>query len=265
MLLQSQPLNPELSKKFEASNKEIEAMTEQNISSQYIGELFDDIFDRVRTKKKASLKTRLDGKKRLFNDGFYDLKRTIRNHMKWHVAMEKLYPWAGFSGMIRVMQTHLYHYVLYEKKFGHSTDEWRAYKIKTAKETIKLLNRIKKPDEYLNRRREEIKTKYPKYQSLITKYKNGGSGSSGDFIAQGNGWVGMEAGKDPREGYFEFINGRFELANSPNQCETDRLLSELRQYHKELDASYKKAETDSDRDFERLLQLLKENMYSWWD
>jgi len=37
----------------------------------------------------------------------------------------------------------------------------------------------------------------------------------------------MESGKDPRKGYFEFADGRFELAESPDQTETDRLLMEL--------------------------------------
>jgi hypothetical protein len=58
--------------------------------------------------------------------------------------------------------------------------------------------------------------------------KDGGSFHSGEFVAQGNGWAGMESGKDPREEYFEFVNGKFELAESPDQAETDRAIAELR-------------------------------------
>ena len=65
--------------------------------------------------------------------------------------------------------------------------------------------------------------------------------------------------------YFEFVNGRFELVNSPDQAETDRLLAELSKYHEEIKNAYKQTEADSDNDFERLGQLLKENLYSWWD
>ena len=62
-----------------------------------------------------------------------------------------------------------------------------------------------------------------------------------------------------------FFNGKFELNNSPDQTETERLLAELEKYHKEIDNAYRQAEADSDSDFERLGKLLKENLYSWWD
>ena len=88
---------------------------------------------------------------------------------------------------------------------------------------------------------------------------------SGDFIAQGNGWAGKESGENPRSGYFEFVNGKFQLAESTDKNETDRLLAELEKYHEELTNAYKQANVDSDEDFERLGQLLKENLYSWWD
>ena len=100
---------------------------------------------------------------------------------------------------------------------------------------------------------------------MITEYGTGGTCCSGDFVAQGGGWAGEESGKDPRAGYFEFVNGRFELADSPDQHETVRLLKELREYHKEIHNAYKQAEIDSDEDFERLSWLMKENLYSWWD
>jgi len=112
---------------------------------------------------------------------------------------------------------------------------------------------------------DAVDQKYPEYKSLITKYKYGGTSVSGDFVRQGDGWVGMEAGKGPRRGYFEFINDRFEAIKSPDQNETDKILAELDKYYIEIDDAYKQAEFDSDNDFDRLNQLLKENLYSWWD
>ena len=60
-------------------------------------------------------------------------------------------------------------------------------------------------------------------------------------------------------------NGKFELTASPNKAETDKLLAQLEEYHKDITAAYRQAEVDSDEDFERLNNLLKENLYSWWD
>jgi len=265
MLLRSQPLNAKISEKLAVSSKvERESMTERNILSQHIGRMFDDMLD-VRKKRKIKFKTRLDWQWHRIKDVFYDVKHTVRNHVKWHKALKELRPWEGFNGLLIVMQTHLRDYILCEQKYGHSEEEFKKHKINTAKETITLLERMKEPDEYLHRRRKEVEIKYPRYKSLITKYKTGGTGSSGDFIAQGNGWVGEEAGKNPRKGYFEFVTGRFELAESPDQHETDRLLAQIDEYNKEISNAYIQAEADSDKDFEKLGQLLKENLYSWWD
>ena len=124
---------------------------------------------------------------------------------------------------------------------------------------------MNEPDVYYDKRRQEVESRYPEYKGLLTEYKNGGSSYCGDFIAQGNGWAGKESGENPQAGYFEFVNGRFQLAESPDKNETDRLLTELENYHVELANAYKQAEIDSEKDFEHLGQLLKENLYSWWD
>ena len=263
MLLRSQPLNEEISRKLESKSKaEIDSMTEENIKSQNIGHMFDDLLEGNR---KIGLKRRFKWKWRRIKEKYSDIKYTVCNHFKWRKIMNELRPWEGFDGLLKVMQTHLNNYIETEEKYGISAAEYKEQKIATAKETVELLERMRKPDEYSFRRREEVDSKYPKYKQLITIYKYGGTGSSGDFIAQGSGWVGKESGKDPREGYFEFINGKFELVTSPDQIETDRLLDELKKYHDETTAAYLLAETDSDKDFERLKQLLKENLYSWWD
>jgi len=161
---------------------------------------------------------------------------------------------------------HLRDYIETEEKYGHSAKEYKEKKIAVAEETLKILGHIKDPENYYRRRRKTVEAKYPKYKYLITRYADGSTSLNGDFVAYGNGWVGRESEKDPREGYFEFVAGRFVQAESPCKTDTDRLLAELDAYHAELNHAYKRAESDSDRDFERLgMLLLKENLFSWWD
>jgi len=262
--MRSQPLDPKYSKKFEQHDKDIENITEENIISQRIGELFDDWeFDRA--KRKVSFKTWICWKHRKIKEFYYNSKYTVRNHFIWHKTIKSLRPWEGFSGLINVMQTHLRDYIETEEKYGHSEEKFKQNKIATAKETVELLERMNEPDDYSIRCRNKVDAKYPDYKSLITKYENGSTSSSGRFIAQGNGWTGMESGKHPREGYFEFIDGIFELEVSPDQNETDMLINELKMYNEAVSAAYMHAETDSNEDFDRLGQLLKDNLYSWWD
>jgi len=265
MLIKSQPLDPKAYKKLGLDDiGQHKEYSEKKIQSQYIGKISDNLLDRSE-KRRFGFKRRLGLKWREIKDTWHDTKHTVRNHFKWRKTMRSIRPWEGFDGLICVMQTHLCEYIATEEKYGHSLDKYKNHKIATAKETVELLERMKDPDAYLGRRREKVKIKYPKYKSLITKYENGGISSSGDFVAQGNGWVGIDAGKDPRKGYFEFVDGKFELVNSPHQIETDRLLTEITKYHEEISNTYIEAENDSDNDFEMLCQLLKENLYSWWD
>ena len=263
MLIRSQPLDSQYSEKYKSQLEESEEMTERNIQSQRIGQLFDDMdFD---SECSFCFKRWIIWKYRDVRDFYYDSKYAIRNYRIWRKTINSLRPWDGFSGLISVMQTHLKDYIETEEKYGHSARDFKNQKIASAKETVELLERMKEPHEYTSRRRAEVDAKYPEYKSLITEYKNGGVSSSGRFVALGQGWVGMESGRNPREGYFEFVNGIFELTTSPDQHETDRLLDELRKYNESIDAAYMLAEIDSDKDFERLSVLLKENLYSWWD
>ena len=171
--------------------------------------------------------------------------------------------WEGFDGLISVIQTHLKDYAETEEKYGNVTDECKKQKLNSVKETIILLERMRGPHGYFIRRFDEVEAKYPKYQYLIVEYMNGDVDSGGGFIVQGNGWAGMTDEKTT--GYFEFVNGKLEMTDSPDQCETDRLVNELQEYYTELEAVGTKADTDSDNDFEQLNRLLKENLYSWWD
>ena len=259
---QSQPLDPKISKKFESETKyESELITKKKIKAQRIGKMFDDIYE----ERKFSLMTLIKWKWWNIKDWFSNFKYTIRNHIKWHKTMRALRPWAGFDGLIHVMQTHLKDYAETEKQYGHATEEYKNQKIESVRETITLLERMQDPHEYTSRRRNEVEAKYPKYESLITEYEDGGGCYSGYFVAQSGGWTGIESGKNPRIGYFEFVQDQFELADSPDQRETDRLLEELQEYRKEIGIAYEQAETDSDNDFENLGLLLKENLYTWWD
>ena len=258
MLLKSQPLNAETSRKFKTNVKN----EFENIRSQHIGKMFDDVCDENR---KVEWRVWIDWKWSDLKNAFYCIKNVIQNHVKWHKTLKKLHPWEGFDGLISVIQTHLTHYVLYEEKYGHAEDEYKKQKIAAAKETIDLLDQIKDPHDYFDKYRKKIEAEYPDYKSLVTEYHEGGTSYSGRFVAQGKGWAGMESGENPCEGYFEFLDGKFELVDSPNQNETNRLLSEIKTYTQEIDTAYKLAEVDSDKDFEKLGQLLKENLYSWWD
>jgi len=267
MLKGSQPLDPNVCKKLglkENNGCEDDIYSDRNIKSQHIGEMFDDLFSFGR-KHGVSLKTRFAWKRRDIAGRFHDIKYAVRNRIKWRKTLNILRPWEGFDGLFLVMQTHLADYISTEEECGHSHREYKNRKIATAKETVELLSRMREPDEYLHRRREEVEAKYPRYKSLITEYHSGALSSCGDFVAQGKGFSGKESGRNPREGYFEFVDGVFELTDSPDQGETDRLLAELSKYHEDLGDAYRQAEADSDRDFERLGHLLKDNLYSWWD
>jgi hypothetical protein len=225
MLINSQPIDPKFYEKLGLNKSDDFRNSDKNeIKSQHIGKMFDDFFDDSR-KQKIDLMTRLRWKKRRMKDKALDVKHTIRNHFKWHKTMKSLRSWEGFSGLIRVMQTHLSDYIDTESKYGHSLEEYKNQKIATVKETLEILERMKEPDEYISKCHDEVKIKYPNYDYLVSKYENGDTGFSGKFIAQGNGWAGRESGKNPRKGYFEFVNGRFELQDSPNQDETDRILA----------------------------------------
>ena len=253
----SQPLDPKISEKFKSDDYN---EAERKIKAQRIGKMFDDMDDR-----KISIFRRISWFWSDVKGVFYDMKYAVRNHFKWRKTVNKLLPWEGFAGLIDVIQTHLRDYIDTEEKYGHSEAEYKKNKIATAKETVEILERMKEPMEYSRRLRDEVDVRYPDYKYLITEYESGSVSYSGDFAAQGSGWAGKESGKDPREGYFEFTDGSFELSASPDQNETNRVLAELMKYYEETQNAYIQAKADSDKDFDRLAELLKENLYTWWD
>ena len=226
--------------------------------------MFDDLIEESNNRK-IPLSTRLHWKWRAITDFYYNTKYAIRNHFKWRKTINSIRPWEGHSGLIAVMQTHLADYIETEEKYGHAEENYKKNKIATAKEALEILMRMKESDNYLDKRRNEVESRYPDYKSLNTRYESGGSCSSGEFIEQGKGWAGIESGNDPRKGYFEFIEGKFELTQSPDQETTDRLLAQIEKHSEDLEKAYERANVDFESDVDRLGQLFKENLYSWWD
>jgi len=254
MLIHSQPLDSKVSKRLGISDAG-KSYDKKVVKEQYIGDMFGRLSNR---KCDKCIKTRLRWKWYRIKEAYRNITWAIRNHIKWGKTMLRLRSWEGFDGMLTAMITHLRDYIRMEEKYGHAVEEYKNNKIATAKETVKLLTRMRDPDGYWIRLTDAVEKRYPEYKNLVEEYEDGGVSYSGDYTSQGNGWVGSG-------GYFEFVNGQFERVDSPNQDETDRLIAEIKQYHEEMDNAYKQAEIDSEKDFERLSLLLKENLYSWWD
>ena len=261
MLSRSHPINPKSYKKLKLDDtrKNEKEPAPDKIKSQRMGSMFDDINDH-----KISMKDRLGWKIRDIKHKYYDAKNTIRNHIRWHKTLSEIRPWEGFDGLFNVMITHLKDYALNEEKYSNTEEDCKQHIISTVKETIGILEHMREHD-YSSDRRNEVDERYPDYKGIVTHYENGSVGYSGRFVPQGAGWAGIESGSDPRSGYFEFINGRYELTASPDQTETDRILAEIGRYDTEVTQAYEQAEIDSINDFERLNQLLKDNLYSWWN
>ena len=265
MLTHSQPLDLEISEKMglNKTNEKMES-SEKNIKKQYIGKMFEDLLEESE-KRRIPISTRIHWKWQAITDFYYDTKYAIRNYFKWRKTIRSLRPWEGHSGLITIMVTHLTDYIETEEKYGHAEENYKRNKIATAKEALEILNRMKEADNYEDIRLNEVRSRYPDYKSIITEYESGGSCSSGDFIQQGKGWAGIEAGSDPQRGYFEFIDGRIKLTKSPDQTETDRLIAQIEKHEEELKNAYEQANIDFEADVDRLGQLFKENLYSWWD
>lgn len=260
MLIQSQPLDPEFF--GEIDEKTSKSRKESPIVSQRMGYMFDKLFEEDR---KIKLSTRISWMWRRVTDLYYNIKWSIRNHIRWHRALSSIRPWDGCDGMITVMKEHLQDYLLTEVKYGHSHPEYKKAKMDSVRDTVNLLERMRDSHAYLSRRQDAVESHYPKYLYMITEHEDGSVSYSGDFIDYDAGFVGTESGSNPQEGYFELIDGRFELVYGNDLDEVARLLNQIKSYYKERQEAYDLAQQDSDNDFEKLKQLLQDNMYSWWD
>jgi len=210
MLIQSQPIDPKYSERLNQNPESLDYSNDK-IKNQSIGKMFESL---LKDNRKIGIGIRFYWLWRDFTNLFYDIKWAIRNHYKWYKTIINLRPWEGFHGLITVMQTHLKDYVEIEEKYGHAEEEYKKNKISTAIETLEILERMKNPDGYTDKRRNEVTLRYPDYKTLNEKYENGGTSSGGDFIEQGKGWAGIEGRNEPREGYFEFIDGRLTLVEN---------------------------------------------------
>ena len=70
---------------------------------------------------------------------------------------------------------HLELYIKLETKAGHSTKEWRKYKITTAQEALDILKRLVAED-YDHQYLDAVKTKWGKFPYEKTTYSNGDTG-----------------------------------------------------------------------------------------
>ena len=260
--MHSQPIEAKAAKYLGVTDGRGGSFGDEDIKSQYVGDGFEGLCGRD---WRPGLITRVKWAFGYIARVYRRMKWVVRNHVKWGLTLFKIRPWEGFGGLILVMATHLRDYIEAEERYGIAEKEYKAGKIATAREAVEILLRMKEPDGYSFRRSDAVRERYPKYKSLVTEYKDGAVSYSGNFVAQGGGWTGMESGCNPREGYFEVVNGRLEPAASPDQRETERLLAEVKRYHGELHGAYRQAEADSEADFERLFILFRDNLYSWWD
>ena len=103
--MNSQPIDPKIAEKMGFSKELIETEQPQKIKLQRIGYMFDDIEGR-----QVSLTTRFCWKWQSFKYFWRDIKRTIRNHFKWHNTLRELYQWDGCNGLFIIMRTHLRDY-----------------------------------------------------------------------------------------------------------------------------------------------------------
>lgn len=234
---------------------------DKKIISEKMGHMFE--FDKTKEPPLERLKDGVVFKYKKAKEAYYDICHIFINHFRWHKTLKQIRPWEGFEGMLRLMETQLKHHIKQTQKHSIASQVYRDKSIKSAATAIRVLRRLRAQD-YLSRRTEQVRAKYPKYKYHITEYTNSTS-YSGNFVEYKGGWVGRESGKDPRSGYFEFVNGRLAQKPSPNEAETDKLLAQIDSYNQEMSKAYALAKNDNERDFERLHKILKNSMYTWWD
>jgi len=103
-----------------------------------------------------------------------DTKRSVTNHFLWRKQLSEYYPW-DIQAFLPMFTRHLELYVNVEQKSGHSTQEWREYKISTAQETIDILKRLTK-DNYSSVYTDVINERWGKFPYEKTTYANGSVG-----------------------------------------------------------------------------------------
>jgi hypothetical protein len=257
-MLHTQPLNSEIYNDMDTCKTEKKALPEK----QYMGRMFEN-----NLKSRTTLKTRLSWLGRDISNAWYNFYYTVKNRIKWRKTISGLRPWEGFDGVLTLVQRHLKDYLETEVKYGHSEKSYREAKIKSIKECLEILERLQK-NEYEENTLNQVYVKYPEYKQLITDYSDGCTSYSGEFIAVGNGWAGIEAGAAPRRGYFESVNGKFELtaiSGESVQAEVEQSIGQIESYHADLKDAYENAEKNMEDDKRRLGEILSRHFFSWWD
>lgn len=227
--------------------------------SQYMSFMFDDLDSNI----KFSIKDKISSTKLKIKDFCYDLSYGITNWIKWFKVISKLRPWEGFDGVLQVAKHHLKDYLNYEIHYGHTEDDYRQEKIHKIKRCLELIEKIQK-DEYEIILMDAINQKYPKYYRMVSKTKTGVC-YSGKFVKFKDGWVGIEGGNNPRKGYFILKDGKFVIANSPNEEESNLLLKQMIQYEKDIKNALQESKECRDKDLNELSAILKEGFFSFWD
>ena len=116
MLKSSQPLDATYAEKLMKGKEHNEDdFSEEQIKTQFIGEMFEDFLDDTK-KQKISLGLRFYWLWRDIKRAFYDFKYSIRNHFKWRKTINKIRPWEGHDGLLSIMITHLNDYIDTEEK-----------------------------------------------------------------------------------------------------------------------------------------------------
>jgi hypothetical protein len=257
-MLNTQPLDSEIFKGMDSHDSEKEAQS----MKQYMGQMFKNILD-----SKITLKMRLSWLGRDISDAWHDFCYTVCNWAKWRKTISGLRPWEGFDGVLTLVQRHLKDYLKTEEKYGHSEKSYREAKNNSVKECLEILERFQK-NEYDENALNEVYAKYPEYKHLITEYSDGSTSYSGDFIALGKGWVGIEAGANPRRGYFECVNGKFELTTISDesvQAKIEQSLDQIERYHADWKKAIENSVKNMEDDKRRLGELLNQHFFSWWD
>jgi len=233
-----------------------------DIISQRIGSLFDGVIEQI---KQPAFSIRIKRCFRIFQNFYYSIKWSIRNHIKWHKVLTHIRPWEGYEGLIEVMMYHLKDYVIYERNYGIGSSEYKQDKISSVVRALELLNKLEEPHDYAISRISAIADKYPSFKHLINLYNNGTLESIGLFISYGSGWVGIEDYEKGLYGYYEIVDNILKRVSIVDNDETNKLINDILEYNKYNDQAYIEAEKEINKDFDELYHIFKDNLYSWWN
>jgi hypothetical protein len=213
---------------------------------------------------KITILDRLDWLRKDLRGFMRGIKWGVGNLKEWLPFIWSLRPWDADTTIIDLMIKQLRIFVRYNREHGHATDEHRIKVISSAREAIKLLTRLRDPMAYDMYALRQVDKRFPQWQSFIQHCKTGTS-YGGRFLAQADGWVGMQAGKDAKRGFFKILGGELWLRESPDQQETDRILKLMEQYEVARNKASERAKILRAKDTVRLIEIFEIHFHTWWD